>query len=145
MSRRSAFWGKEGAGILFVSHGRVLLALRSLEVNESHTWGVPGGKVDPGERPYEAALREVREELGSVPPHVVVDEGVFINGSFRYTTFVALVQPEVVKTWKPRLNWEHDEVEWFDAHDLPQDDLHFGLAALLRSRPDILYAWATRT
>ena len=40
--------------------GRVLLARHS----ETHTWGFPGGSVEPGETPADAAVREMWEETG---------------------------------------------------------------------------------
>jgi hypothetical protein len=41
------FWGNLGAGILPISRtGRILIAYRSLDVNEPHTWGIFGGKLD---------------------------------------------------------------------------------------------------
>lgn len=42
---------------------RVLLMLRHKEPNLG-LWVAPGGKVEPGESPYECALRELREETG---------------------------------------------------------------------------------
>ena len=44
-----------------------LLTLRSQDVLEPGTWGIPGGRVEAGENPYEAAERETEEELGSLP------------------------------------------------------------------------------
>lgn len=144
MTRRNAtYYGKQGAGILLISQGRVFLALRSAEVNEPLTWAVPGGKVESNETPYEAAVRETREEFGSIPAHVVVDEGVFVDGSFRYTTFFALVQPDIADAWEPELNWENDDAQWFSVDALP-GDLHFGLRHLLQARPELLSSWATR-
>jgi 8-oxo-dGTP pyrophosphatase MutT (NUDIX family) len=43
--------------------GRVLLLHRSKDPF-SGLWAAPGGKVDVGESPYEAGLRELREETG---------------------------------------------------------------------------------
>ncbi len=40
--------------------GRVLLALR----DRPPIWNLPGGGVEPGEAPWDAAVREAREEVG---------------------------------------------------------------------------------
>lgn len=53
------------AGALFQPDGRVLVAQRpptcKLAPNE---WEFPGGKIEPGECPEEALVRELKEELG---------------------------------------------------------------------------------
>ncbi len=43
------------------SQGRLLAISRR---HDPSRWGLPGGKVDPGETNIEAAVRECREELG---------------------------------------------------------------------------------
>jgi ADP-ribose pyrophosphatase YjhB (NUDIX family) len=49
------------AGVLFRDQdGRVLL----VKPTDKDGWDLPGGYVEPGERPKQAARREVREELG---------------------------------------------------------------------------------
>lgn len=46
----------------------ILMQRRRRPPNEG-LYNVPGGKVEPDEDPYEACLREVREETGLVLPH----------------------------------------------------------------------------
>jgi ADP-ribose pyrophosphatase YjhB (NUDIX family) len=61
------------AGAVFLDDaGRVLLVHPTYK---SH-WDLPGGYVEPGESPYAACVREVREELSISPAvgeHLVVD------------------------------------------------------------------------
>lgn len=51
------------AGVL-VHEGRVLLSRRMQGAHLAGLWEFPGGKVEPGEGPREALLRELAEELG---------------------------------------------------------------------------------
>jgi 8-oxo-dGTP diphosphatase len=45
---------------------RVLVGLRPAGTHLEHHWEFPGGKVEPGEDPPDAALRELKEESGLV-------------------------------------------------------------------------------
>lgn len=51
------------AGVL-VEHGRVLLTQRKKGSHLAGAWEFPGGKVEPGEDPRDALVRELREEIG---------------------------------------------------------------------------------
>nr|WP_282099637.1 (deoxy)nucleoside triphosphate pyrophosphohydrolase [Qipengyuania aerophila] len=52
--------------------GRWLMHRRPLHKHHGGLWEFPGGKVEPGERPREALVREIQEELGlSLAPHAV--------------------------------------------------------------------------
>lgn len=49
---------------LLDSDNRVLIAQRPVGKQLGGLWEFPGGKVEAGERPEEALIRELREELG---------------------------------------------------------------------------------
>ena len=49
---------------LIDADGRVLLARRPEGKSLAGLWEFPGGKVDPGETPEAALIRELHEELG---------------------------------------------------------------------------------
>ena len=44
--------------------GRILICQRSSSQSHPLKWEFPGGKVEPGEKPTAALVRELREELG---------------------------------------------------------------------------------
>ncbi|WP_245929824.1 (deoxy)nucleoside triphosphate pyrophosphohydrolase [Allonocardiopsis opalescens] len=50
-------------GAAIVRDGRLLAAQRAAPAALRGGWEFPGGKVDPGETPVQALLRECREEL----------------------------------------------------------------------------------
>ena len=80
----------------------VLLTLRASDLR-AHSGQVafPGGKIDAGETPHEAALRETREEIGLeerfVEPLGWLDP-FFTGTGFRVAPLVALVEPTFALT-----------------------------------------------
>src|ERR1700751_967033 len=52
------------AGALIDTDGRVLLAERPAGKHLAGLWEFPGGKVQPGETPEVALIRELAEEIG---------------------------------------------------------------------------------
>jgi 8-oxo-dGTP pyrophosphatase MutT (NUDIX family) len=55
-------WLSTAMGVVLDEQGRVLLGRRS----DTGTWTIPGGIIDPGEQPADAACREIYEETGVV-------------------------------------------------------------------------------
>ncbi|HYF55820.1 MAG TPA: (deoxy)nucleoside triphosphate pyrophosphohydrolase [Salinarimonas sp.] len=49
---------------LIDADGRVLIAQRPEGKGMGGLWEFPGGKMEPGERPEDALIRELKEELG---------------------------------------------------------------------------------
>ncbi|MBS0607402.1 MAG: NUDIX hydrolase [Verrucomicrobia bacterium] len=59
------FSSKMEVSICFIKDGdRVLFLKRQFNKPEGNTWGIPGGKLDPGETAKKAVIREVSEETG---------------------------------------------------------------------------------
>lgn len=73
----------------------------------------PGGRIDPGETPVQAALREANEELGLDPHHVTIfgeaDAYRTVTG-FCVTPVVGLVPPDLELTPNPA-----EVAGWFEA------------------------------
>jgi 8-oxo-dGTP pyrophosphatase MutT (NUDIX family) len=115
------------AGICYRAGDSVLLLLRSATAGDyPHTWGFPGGGIEYGETPEQAAIRESQEEIAYAPaePFVVLD---WENG---FTTFGI----NVSAPFTPALNGEHVGFVWAPLAALPQP-LHPGVAATLARLP----------
>jgi 8-oxo-dGTP diphosphatase len=52
------------AAAVLIEKGRVLLTQRKKGTHLAGAWEFPGGKVEPGEDPRDALVRELREEIG---------------------------------------------------------------------------------
>ncbi len=77
--------------------GRVLIAKRPEGKQLAGLWEFPGGKVEPGERPEQALIRELREELG-----IEVSESClapFVFASHSYESFHLLMPLYLCRRW----------------------------------------------
>ncbi|AGP41819.1 8-oxo-dGTP diphosphatase MutT [Sorangium cellulosum] len=52
------------AAAVVIERGRVLLTQRKVGAHLAGAWEFPGGKVEAGEDPRDALVRELREEIG---------------------------------------------------------------------------------
>jgi mutator protein MutT len=103
------------AGIMYTSGDRVLLLKRAQGSNYAGTWAFPGGKIDDGETPEQAARRESSEEISHDPGQLMlIKEAQFSVYGSEGDQFPIL------------LNSEHDGYVWATADDLPMP-LHPGV------------------
>ncbi len=59
------------AGVLIKPNGEYLLASRPAGKPWAGWWEFPGGKIEAGETPEHALIRELQEELGITPTHIL--------------------------------------------------------------------------
>ena len=74
----------------FNEAGKVLLLKRPDDVHCGGLWSLPGGKLEDGETPLDAARRELREETrlaGSQWRHLGTAEHVYASGRLHFHVF----------------------------------------------------------
>ena len=106
-------------GAVIVRDGLVFAARRGPGRALEGLWEFPGGKLEPGETPAQALVREIQEELGctvDVGEHLVDTEHTHSYGIVALSTYLcALVDGE------PQLT-EHIEARWVATEELTQLD-----------------------
>ncbi len=86
------------AAALVDADGRVLIAQRPPGKTLAGLWEFPGGKLAPGERPEEALIRELDEELGIVVAEPCLAPLTF--ASHAYPDFHLLMPLYVCRRWE---------------------------------------------
>jgi 8-oxo-dGTP diphosphatase len=108
--------------VLEDSSGRVLVAQRPAHKHLALKWEFPGGKVEPGELPATALIREIHEELGctiavsSALPHFIHDYGTVVIEMFPFVCRLTADSPA------PHPH-EHVALRWVAPAELPALDL----------------------
>jgi 8-oxo-dGTP diphosphatase len=86
------------AAALVDADNRVLIAQRPAGKQLAGLWEFPGGKLDPGERPEQALIRELHEELGIEVLATCLAPLTF--ASHGYESFHLLMPLYVCRRWK---------------------------------------------
>ena len=112
---------------LIDADGRVLIAQRPAYKEMASLWEFPGGKVEAGEAPEPALIRELNEELGIVVKAECL--APFTFASHAYPKFHLLMPVYVCRRWDGRpMAHEHQALAWvyarkLNAYPMPPADL----------------------
>jgi 8-oxo-dGTP diphosphatase len=102
-------------GAVILRDGLVLCAERGPHGALAGLWEFPGGKVEPGELPHDALVREITEELGclvEVGDTITTTSHTYPFGVVHLTTFWCRL---IEGTPDPS---EHASIRWLPAADL---------------------------
>ncbi len=125
-----------GAGAAILDPAGRLLLVKRLHEPEAGAWGLPGGRIEFGERATEAVRREVAEELGIIIDILglaciaeTIDRGN--GGHWVAPVYLARLQSGTPSIREPD---KHGGWGWFDLKALPAA-LTTPTVAFLNSRP----------
>jgi 8-oxo-dGTP diphosphatase len=97
--------------------GRVLIAQRPQGKSMAGLWEFPGGKVEPGERPEQCLIRELKEELGIAVREECLAPLTF--ASHVYPDFYLLMPLYVCRRWDGFVEArEAQELKWVRPSEL---------------------------
>lgn len=111
-------WTKQyrlGAGVYAMRDGKILMLERAKGMMIGF-WSVPGGIVDPGETPQEAAARELFEEAGLIPTGPLWLVAVVPLWGYGQD-FLSLRYACRCDAGDVRLSHEHSDWRWLDPLD----------------------------
>lgn len=96
-----------------------LVLLRRPEVVLGNTWQSVHGKIEPGERAVDAALREIEERVGLVPKQLYSAD--YINQFYDHGSDTIVLAPSfaalVGRRDQPRLSSEYSDYAWCDLEE----------------------------
>ncbi len=102
---------------LIDADGRILLAQRPEGKNLAGLWEFPGGKVESGETPEDALIRELQEELGITTKHACLAPLTF--ASYAYEKFHLLMPLYICRRYEGiARSMEGQALKWVKPKDL---------------------------
>lgn len=118
------------AGIMFWCGNKLLLTLRNDPGYES--WGIPGGGIESGETPEDAARRETLEETQYIVAPAPLE---YVHTHQYRTTYFVTFRREVPEMFTPILNDEHTAFRWVTRLEASRMPLHPGVVAAFTNCP----------
>ncbi len=105
------------AAALVRSDGRLLLAQRPEGKTMAGLWEFPGGKIEAGESPQGALVRELKEELGLGVSES--DMEPFSFASHAYERFHLLMPVFLIRSWEGEVTaQEGQKLAWVSAGEI---------------------------
>ena len=115
--------------LLINEEAELLILKRSDKVKTYRgLWGGVAGYVEPGEKPYETALKEIQEEVGIKKEYVVlINQGDIVKFTDVYEEeqYEWAIYPFVFKIRKNKkiqIDWEHSEYRWITPSEITRYD-----------------------
>jgi 8-oxo-dGTP diphosphatase len=119
---------------LIDADGRVLIAQRPPGKVMAGLWEFPGGKMEAGERPEDALIRELREELSIAVKEACLAPFTFASHS--YPDFHLLMPLYLCRRWEGTvMPLEHSALKWVQPKklvDYPMPPADLPLIPMLR-------------
>jgi 8-oxo-dGTP pyrophosphatase MutT (NUDIX family) len=125
------------AGILILTGEpgaqRMLMLKRSSQGDHPGEWAFPGGKIEAGETPQQAAVRETQEETGYPVMGPLNDLTQRIANGVDFTTYLY----HCTEMFKPILDDEHSDWMWASVEDPPWP-MHPGCVSTLNKLREMM-------
>jgi 8-oxo-dGTP diphosphatase len=116
---------------------QILIAKRPNKKHLSGFWEFPGGKVEKGESPEYALIREVKEELNIDINNKCIAPLTF--SEFNYEKFHLLLLLYVCRRWEGEpMSMEKNEIKWVKVNTLRQYKMPPADDSLIYSLQDLL-------
>lgn len=128
---------KYADAIILNNEGKILLLRRAVSDDFCpDCWSLPGGKIEKGEEPKQAVLREVLEEIGLMFSETEeLYEKKINNGEIHYFKFICNDNPDIILDVNEHTGWKFvDLMEMKDMNLIM--DLYNTLKELLQKIPN---------
>jgi len=111
--------------LLINNEGSLLILKRSDKVKTyKGLWGGVAGYVEENEKPYETAIKEIKEEVGLKKEDVtlikkldpILFTDIYENKKYDWKIFVFLFK--IRKKSKIKIDWEHSEYLWIPPSEI---------------------------